>query len=160
MGDFRKPRFGGGNRDGFRGDARPSFGERKELFQTTCSKCNKACEVPFRPNGKKPVFCKDCFVRPEGDEPRTFERRDSAPRFERRDAAPRFERRDDRDSRPAFATPKATPDPRIDILSRDIEALKRKIDTVIDILHKQELHTVIEKVTKPAKAKVKTTKKK
>lgn len=155
MGDFRKPRFGGGNRDGgrggFGGGSRPSFGERKELFQATCSQCHKECEVPFRPNGKKPVFCKDCFVRPEGDAPRSFERRD---------AAPRFDRRDDREPRPAFVAPKATPDPRIDALKRDVESLTLKVDTVIELLRAQSLHTAIQKaVTPKVKAKAKTKKK-
>lgn len=50
--------------------ARPAFGARKpmrafdesaERHQATCSACGKACEVPFKPNGKKPVYCRDCF---------------------------------------------------------------------------------------------------
>jgi hypothetical protein len=24
------------------------------------------CEVPFRPNGKKPVYCRDCFRKEDG----------------------------------------------------------------------------------------------
>jgi CxxC-x17-CxxC domain-containing protein len=32
-----------------------------ERFQATCSECKALCEVPFKPNGKKPVFCRDCF---------------------------------------------------------------------------------------------------
>lgn len=27
----------------------------------TCADCGKACKVPFKPNGKKPVFCINCF---------------------------------------------------------------------------------------------------
>lgn len=148
MADFRKPRFGGGERrGGFRGGSRPSFGERKELFQATCSNCHKECEVPFRPNGTKPVFCKDCFVRPENDAPRSFDRRD-APR-------PSFDRRDDRrdDRRPSFdAAPKAAiPDPRIDVLKRDIETLTRKVESIIDLIRGQQLHETIEKATKSVK---------
>jgi CxxC-x17-CxxC domain-containing protein len=38
-------------------------GERKmELFATTCTTCGKSCEVPFRPDGSKPVLCRDCFA--------------------------------------------------------------------------------------------------
>jgi len=33
----------------------------REMFKATCSKCGKACEVPFRPTGNKEVFCNDCF---------------------------------------------------------------------------------------------------
>lgn len=31
------------------------------MFAATCSSCGKACEVPFRPTGEKPVYCSDCF---------------------------------------------------------------------------------------------------
>lgn len=33
----------------------------KELYDATCSKCNKLCKVPFKPREGKPVYCKDCF---------------------------------------------------------------------------------------------------
>lgn len=33
----------------------------KELFDAECNSCHKRCQVPFRPNGKKPVYCADCF---------------------------------------------------------------------------------------------------
>ena len=47
---------GSGNMD-FR---RPSF-EEKRMFKSTCAKCGNPCEVPFRPTGEKPVYCRDCF---------------------------------------------------------------------------------------------------
>jgi len=48
---------------GFRGAPKRDFSARPiEMHQATCARCNKACEVPFRPNGRKPVFCKDCFA--------------------------------------------------------------------------------------------------
>lgn len=31
------------------------------VFKTICDTCHKSCEVPFKPNGKKPVFCDACF---------------------------------------------------------------------------------------------------
>jgi CxxC-x17-CxxC domain-containing protein len=43
------------------GDFRKSF-DQKPLFKATCEKCGSACEVPFRPNGSKPVYCKACFA--------------------------------------------------------------------------------------------------
>src|SRR3989344_4612431 len=67
---------GGDRGQGFRkpGFSRPSFGSRpeqrggfnKEKFDATCSHCGKSCQVPFRPNGKKPVFCSACFNSPRG----------------------------------------------------------------------------------------------
>jgi CxxC-x17-CxxC domain-containing protein len=33
----------------------------RELFSATCSSCGREAQVPFRPNGSKPVYCSDCF---------------------------------------------------------------------------------------------------
>ena len=62
--DFNKPSFGGGFNRGGAGGNRPV-----EMHQTTCADCQKMCEVPFRPNGKKPVYCKDCFGKNGGQSP-------------------------------------------------------------------------------------------
>jgi CxxC-x17-CxxC domain-containing protein len=55
-----------GGRPSF-GNNRPSFGGQKEMFDAECNKCNQRCQVPFRPNGKKPVYCTNCFVKDESD---------------------------------------------------------------------------------------------
>lgn len=34
---------------------------RLQLHKTVCSSCKKDCEVPFKPTGSKPIFCRDCF---------------------------------------------------------------------------------------------------
>jgi CxxC-x17-CxxC domain-containing protein len=33
----------------------------REMFSATCSNCGREAQVPFRPNGSKPVYCSDCF---------------------------------------------------------------------------------------------------
>lgn len=77
MAEFKKPKFAKKSfAEKFRGGARPArpMGgytsnrpERPtELHQATCNECGKMCEVPFRPNGKKPVYCRDCFRREDG----------------------------------------------------------------------------------------------
>jgi CxxC-x17-CxxC domain-containing protein len=47
-------------------DKKPRFEakERKDvqLYKATCSTCGNSCEVPFRPDGVKPVLCRDCFA--------------------------------------------------------------------------------------------------
>lgn len=52
-------RFGGGDykRRDFdqRGQGRPM------AFKAVCSECGNDCELPFKPNGRKPVFCSRCF---------------------------------------------------------------------------------------------------
>ncbi len=56
-------RSGGGRSfGGDRGRGR-SFGRdgTTEMFDATCDKCGKRCQVPFRPTGSKPVLCDNCF---------------------------------------------------------------------------------------------------
>ena len=52
------------NRDDRRGGGR-SFGGRDSgratMHQAVCSNCGQSCEVPFLPNGSKPIFCNNCF---------------------------------------------------------------------------------------------------
>ena len=49
---------GGGSRGGFGGGA--SAGPR-QMFPATCASCGKPTEVPFKPSGSRPVYCRDCF---------------------------------------------------------------------------------------------------
>lgn len=32
------------------------------MYKAVCADCNKACEVPFKPSGDRPVYCKECFA--------------------------------------------------------------------------------------------------
>jgi len=36
-------------------------GRPREMHKATCAECNKECEVPFKPSGDRPVYCKECF---------------------------------------------------------------------------------------------------
>ncbi len=48
-------------RDDRRGQ-RGGFGrENREMHKITCSDCGKETEVPFKPDGERPVYCRDCF---------------------------------------------------------------------------------------------------
>ena len=48
--------FQNGSGGGYGGGAR-------EMHKATCSECNKECEVPFKPRGDSPIYCKDCFIK-------------------------------------------------------------------------------------------------
>ena len=37
------------------------FRRERQMFKTICARCGKEAKVPFKPNGKKPVLCSDCF---------------------------------------------------------------------------------------------------
>lgn len=69
--------FGGGrggfNKGGFGGGRRQSF--PSSMHQAICAECGNDCEVPFKPNGKKPVLCSNCFKKDGGDQGGRFERR-------------------------------------------------------------------------------------
>lgn len=49
---------GGGNSGGG-GGFRPS-GPR-EMHKATCADCKQETEVPFKPSGDRPVYCRECF---------------------------------------------------------------------------------------------------
>lgn len=140
---FRKQGgFGGGRQGGFRPGGRPSFGggdrgdrggfggpredRGGERFTTVCADCGGSCEVPFRPNGKKPVYCKACFPKHHSDT--RGGDRDFAPRPQRS-----FERRE---SSFTPAPRPAAPDARIDTLVREVGMLNTKLDALAQALHK------------------------
>lgn len=64
---YQRDKRGGGNSN--KKYAGKNFGSRglPTMHQTTCSECQKECEVPFKPNGQKPVFCRDCFKKNSGE---------------------------------------------------------------------------------------------
>jgi CxxC-x17-CxxC domain-containing protein len=59
--------FGGGNRGGnrfgggFRGGNRGNDRGPVVMNDAVCDECQRPCQVPFRPTGDKPVYCKNCF---------------------------------------------------------------------------------------------------
>ena len=50
------------------------------LHKAICADCNKECEVPFRPSGDRPVYCKDCFSKRKARD--SFKGRDDNRPFE------------------------------------------------------------------------------
>lgn len=34
-----------------------------QMHDITCADCGKAAQVPFKPSGDKPVYCRDCFMK-------------------------------------------------------------------------------------------------
>ena len=58
--DFRDNRGSGGDR---------FDSGRRQMHSATCGECGQRCEVPFKPSGDRPVFCKDCFQSKGGRNP-------------------------------------------------------------------------------------------
>lgn len=114
MPDFSKPRFS-------RPFGKKPFGHKgrfdqgpKEMYKANCAQCGKTCEVPFRPNGTKPVYCNDCFVR------------DDAPRAPRREFAPRPSFHNDR--------PAPRPDQAFNDLKAELRGVNEKLERLIALM--------------------------
>jgi CxxC-x17-CxxC domain-containing protein len=127
--NFKKPSFKGGS----------NFGN-KEMFRAVCNTCEKNCEVPFRPNGKKPVLCSDCFQKDSSFEKRADSRSDSQRSGDRNFNRPSYQHSD----RPSF-TDKS---PRPNQYKQDFEALNAKLDKILRIISpsakKQEEKLIVE----------------
>jgi len=39
-----------------------AYGERK-MYKITCAECGREAEVPFKPDGTRPVYCRDCYMK-------------------------------------------------------------------------------------------------
>jgi CxxC-x17-CxxC domain-containing protein len=52
---------GGGRNYSSRGGYGNDQGAERQMFSTRCANCDRDCEVPFKPNGSKPVYCNECF---------------------------------------------------------------------------------------------------
>lgn len=142
----RKP-FSGGSRPPFRGGTGGGrdFGGDREMFDAECANCHTKTQVPFRPNGQKPVFCRDCF-KPEGA---------GAPqRFPNRDAGPRRE----------FSPRPAQSDSGMADVKRQLQTMNTTLERMVALLEKNERSAVLseemqkyrepKEVTKKPKAKV------
>jgi CxxC-x17-CxxC domain-containing protein len=103
--------------------ARSGGGEAFQKFDAICSNCGKKCQVPFRPDGEKPVYCKDCFDMPR--EKMTGKKKFSA-------NAPASFSNSTNFSSTAPTTPAGGKS--IADLTRQIAAMNTKIDTMLKIL--------------------------
>ncbi len=41
----------------------------REMHKATCAECGQECEVPFKPDGERPVYCRECYKK---HKPRRF----------------------------------------------------------------------------------------
>ena len=106
MGNFHRDDRSGGRRFGGRGFGGDGNMDR-QLFKATCSECGKECEVPFRPTGERPVYCRDCFAKRSGN-----------------DARGNFGRDNRQSERPVFQSPNNT----------QLEVINAKLDRILKLL--------------------------
>ena len=113
---------------------RRDFDRPQTMFKAICSDCGKECEVPFKPNGSKPVFCRDCFQN---------KRRFEGPK-------PEFQRRPNFDDRVPHQGPPPPPQ-----YNAQFDSLNAKLDKILNLLIvKPEVEEVINKPEKVVVAKV------
>lgn len=51
-------------------DRREARRPNLEMHKVTCDNCGEKCEVPFKPNNRKPVYCSNCYQKNERSETR------------------------------------------------------------------------------------------
>ncbi|PJE76096.1 hypothetical protein COV04_01025 [Candidatus Uhrbacteria bacterium CG10_big_fil_rev_8_21_14_0_10_48_11] len=69
------------NRKPWKKDGAVRDGGHPTLHPAVCSQCGNNCVVPFKPNGKKPIFCSNCFKKKSDGEPDRFSRPSTDRRF-------------------------------------------------------------------------------
>ena len=147
MPDYQNSRF---KKPFNKGGSRPYSDAPQQLYTAECSNCHASCEVPFRPNGKKPVFCRNCFNRD-----RSQDDHQGRPTGPKRDFSPRPSFRDQTSRHSASAAPAPKQDnARIEALARQITNLEGKIDrlfTLMDSATEAEPVAVKKAVTKKKK---------
>ncbi|MFA6024347.1 MAG: CxxC-x17-CxxC domain-containing protein [Candidatus Gracilibacteria bacterium] len=85
-------------------EKRPSRDRELTLYEAECAECGDRCEVPFRPTGNRPVFCRDCFRKQENEGEPRFESRGRSDRQDRFDRPDRSDRQDRSEKRLYSAT--------------------------------------------------------
>ena len=120
---------------GSRDDSRPAF---QKKYDATCSDCGRVCQVPFRPNGKKPVFCTDCFSAKRGAPAHHAEQREFTPR------ASQHEFREQRSTAPVAPVR----DARIDELKTQMQMVISKLDRIMQTLENTTKPVVVKEVVK------------
>lgn len=43
------------------GSSGSGYGGPRQMYDAVCSDCGQPCQVPFKPSGDRPVYCRECF---------------------------------------------------------------------------------------------------
>jgi len=43
----------------------------RQMYETTCGSCGKKTQVPFKPAGDRPVYCRECYLQRRGGDRRS-----------------------------------------------------------------------------------------
>lgn len=126
--DNRDDRRGGGGNYGRRDSGGGNYNNRPpmELHHAVCATCGKDCEVPFRPTGDRPVYCRDCFAKQGG-------RSENGGRgnYERNDNSPKPSYNNNNDHRDNSPAPRPQNNQQMDMISA-------KLDQIINLLSQNQ----------------------
>lgn len=123
MKHYKKDFNGGGRRGGFNNGG-GGFNRKNEMFQAVCADCGNDCNVPFKPNGRKPVLCSMCFKGGDRkDSGRSGYREKKT--FQRSSEKPEFRKRSD--------------DSGLKDLKEEMKQMRRKLDRILEILEAVEI---------------------
>lgn len=119
-GDFdRAPsRFGGRDFGGRSGGS----GGSVEFHSAICDKCGAQCDVPFRPTGNKPIYCRTCFKQNESVSPRSNSYQGSYEPVNPRGGRPNNDFRQEERSNTSGAS------------AQELEKLNKKLDKIMKAL--------------------------
>lgn len=109
----------------------------KTMHKVDCAKCGNVTEVPFRPNGKKPVYCQNCFVKDDAPRSSYGPKREYAPR-------PSF-------NREAPAAPRE--DRSMADVKSELQAVNQKLSKLISLMEYSQAAPAPEPVAKKAAKK-------
>lgn len=130
MGNFNRSKFGSSRSFGGTNFGGNRNRERPQMHDAVCSNCGKACQVPFKPTGEKPVYCRDCFAKMNPE--------DSRKGFGR----------NDRNKRSAFRTVDQHPT-NASGQDQQLQAMNAKLDKIVALLTGNTAHakeTILEEV--------------
>jgi len=40
-----------------------SYGGPREMHDAVCGECGQKCQVPFKPDTSRPVYCRECYAK-------------------------------------------------------------------------------------------------
>ncbi len=160
----RSLRDGYGSQNGGSGDrlrfnrSSNKSSKQTQMFNATCAKCHKPCEVPFRPSGDRPVYCNYCFGKNKIGSSSDFLKRNGSNRRDNSgNNAPT------RDLSSPLVSVQAMSNSQLSEMKRQLDALNAKVDKLIEMITKGHAsigHMNVETRTKKMIVKPKKTKKK
>jgi CxxC-x17-CxxC domain-containing protein len=121
------------------------------MYKAICDDCGAPCELPFRPSGEKPVFCRDCFGKAGGG--KSVQRGNDSFRDRREDGF--HEKRREEPNAPACT---GISQEQFDALNGKLDKILKLITPVITVSKEMQEEAGRESAKKLSKAKKKTTK--